>query len=130
MKSAALLAFEAHNARAKALNAPYLLAQQTAMTPTATLSERLAISPAGLVRYNPENGHAYACHGVRTYATNGFMHFSTSPLPLTMQDKYTADPFDAARPLWKSRLYAYTLAGAILGLFGALAWFGFVAFTI
>ena len=47
-----------------------------------------------------------------------------------MQTRYTPDPFDTDRPLWKSRLYAYTLAGAILGLFGALAWFGFIACTL
>ena len=47
-----------------------------------------------------------------------------------MQTRYTPDPFDTDRPLWKSRLYAYTLAGAILGLFACLGWFGFIACTL
>ena len=130
MKTPAQLAFEAHNARARALNAPYLKAQQNAMKTTATLSDRLAISPAGLVRYNPENGHAYACHGIRTYAPNGFMHFSTSPLPITMTNKYPADYSDPARPLWKGILYASVLSAAIAGLIACLGWFAFAAFTI
>ena len=47
-----------------------------------------------------------------------------------MQDKFTADPFDTDRPLWKSRLYAYTLAAAILGMMAVLGWFGFIAYTL
>ena len=46
-----------------------------------------------------------------------------------MTDRYSPDPFDNGRPLWVSRLYALTLAAALLGLFGSLAWFGFVAIT-
>ena len=47
-----------------------------------------------------------------------------------MQDRYCADPFDAYRPRWKSKLYALLLAGSILGLFGCLCWFGHVAYTL
>lgn len=47
-----------------------------------------------------------------------------------MNNKYLADPFDTERPLWKSRLYAYTLALSILGMMAVLAWFGFIAITL
>ena len=47
-----------------------------------------------------------------------------------MQTRYSPDPFDTCRPLWKSRLYAYTLAAAILGMMAVLGWFGFIAYTL
>ena len=47
-----------------------------------------------------------------------------------MQTRYTPDPFDTDRPLWKSRLYAYTLAGAILGLFACLVRMGWLCWTV
>jgi hypothetical protein len=46
-----------------------------------------------------------------------------------MHDRYTADPFDAARPLWRSRLYGWLLAGAILGLFIGLYGMGHLIYS-
>lgn len=47
-----------------------------------------------------------------------------------MQDKYTADRYEPELAPWKRRLCALLLASAIMGLFGVLAWFGLLAYSI
>ena len=58
------------------------------MNPTITLSERLCVGTAGLLRFNPSSGHYYAVHGLKTYNPNGFIHPLTDPFP--MDDNYLA----------------------------------------
>jgi hypothetical protein len=93
----------------------------------AARSERLAVGPAGLTRYNPENGQRFAVTGLHAYAGTDFIHFTTDLFP--MHDRFTADPFDAHRPLL-TKPQAWLLAGAILGLFGCLCWMGHVTYTM
>ena len=47
-----------------------------------------------------------------------------------MSDRYSPDPFDNDRPLWVSRLYALTLAAAILGLAACLVRMGWLCWTV
>jgi hypothetical protein len=96
------------------------------MLPTTARSERLAVGPAGLTRYNPENGQRFAVTGLHAYAGTAFIHFTTDLFP--MQDKFTADPFDAHRP-WLTKPQAWLLAGAILGLFLGLYGMGHLIYS-
>ena len=97
-------------------------------TTTPALSERLAIGPAGLTRYNPGSGHTYAVTGLHAYEGNSFIHLTTDPAP--MPNTYAPDPFDTSRPRWQTRLLAVAFGLALCGLLGSLAWFGYIAFTL
>ena len=47
-----------------------------------------------------------------------------------MQDFYAADSYPPRRPAWRTRLYGFVLAVALLGLLGCLAAMGWLCCTM
>ena len=93
------------------------------MRRTIELSERLAIGPAGLTRTAPHSMHTCLVTGVGYDSYHKHSYFTLDLTP-AMRNEYTTE-----RELRTAQAKGWILAAALIGLFGAACWFGWIGLT-